>query len=147
LRRPRLLPFPFEATSIGKAKQGGQLMTAQAGQKTFGAPEIETRLKAELPRWQFRDGNLCRTYQMHGWKATLMAVNAIGHVAEIAWHHPDLMVTYNSIEVRLMSHDVKGITERDFALAKKIEELLLWQPGSPFSSPPDDPRYAYIKHS
>ena len=42
-----------------------------------------------------------------------MVVNAIGHLAEAAWHHPDLTVTYNAVEVRLMSHDAKGITERD----------------------------------
>ena len=78
-----------------------------------------------------------------------MAVNAIGHLAEAAWHHPDLLVSYNSVEVRLMSHDAKGITERDFALAKKIEELIQWRPGEeggPFSGTPQEPRYAYIKY-
>ncbi len=125
-------------------------MSAQDGQKqTYAGEEIEARLKSELPRWQFRDGHLCRTYKTHGWKGTLMVVAAIGHLAEVAWHHPDLMVTYNGVEVRLMSHDVKGITERDFALAKKIEELVQWQPGregGPFSGTPQDPRYAYVKY-
>ena len=106
-------------------------MSTEDGQKrTFAAEEIEIRLKAGLPHWQFRDGHLCREYRTHGWKGTLMVVNAIGHLAEAAWHHPDLTVTYNAVEVRLMSHDAKGITERDFALARKIEELVQWQPGT-----------------
>ncbi len=124
-------------------------MSTEDGQRTFAAEEIEARLKAELPLWQFREGHLCRKYRTHGWKSTLMVVNAIGHLAEAAWHHPDLLVTYGGVEVRLMSHDAKGITERDFALAGKIEELVQWQPGSgsgPFSGTPQDPRHAYIEY-
>jgi len=125
-------------------------MSARDTQKqTFSQQEIEARLKSELPRWQFRDGQLCRKYQTHGWKGTLMVVNAIGHLAEAAWHHPDLLASYNSVEVKLMSHDAKGITARDFALAKKIEELVQWQPGKeggPFSGTPQEPRHAYVKY-
>ncbi len=125
-------------------------MSAHDSQKqTYSEQEIEARLKSDLPRWQFRDGHLRRKYGTHGWKATLMVVNAIGHLAESAWHHPDLLVTYNAVGVSLMSHDAKGITERDFALAKKIEELVQWQPGKeggPFSGTPQEPRHAYVKY-
>ena len=123
-------------------------MSAKNSQKLYSEQEIEARLKAELPHWHFRDGHLCRKYGAHGWKGTLMVVNAIGHLAEAAWHHPDLLEP-NAVEVRLMSHDAKGITDRDFALAKKIEELVQWQPGKeggPFSGTPQEPRYAYVKY-
>ena len=49
---------------------------------------------------------------------------------------------------RLTSHDAGGVTERDLALARKIEEVVLWRPGDedgPLSGTPDDPRFAYIK--
>jgi 4a-hydroxytetrahydrobiopterin dehydratase len=124
-------------------------MSTGDGRRTFAAGEIEARLKAELPQWRHSEGHLCRNYRTHGWKSTLMVVNAIGHLAEAAWHHPDLAVTYACVEVRLMSHDAKGIAERDFALAKKIEELVQWQPGregGPFSGTPQDPRHAYIEY-
>ncbi|MGO9547352.1 MAG: 4a-hydroxytetrahydrobiopterin dehydratase [Rhodomicrobium sp.] len=125
-------------------------MSAQDSQKqTYSQHEIEEKLKSDFPHWHLRDGHICRTYQTHGWKGTLMVINAIGHLAEAAWHHPDLSVTYNSVAVRLMSHDAKGITDRDFALAKKIEELVQWQPGKeggPFTGTPHDPRHAYIKY-
>jgi 4a-hydroxytetrahydrobiopterin dehydratase len=117
--------------------------------RTYDAAEVEARLKVALPHWQYRDGQLCRVYRMHGWKSTVMAAGAIAHLAEAAWHHPDLLLSYDRIEVRLMSHDAKGITERDFALAQKIEELVLWQPGKedgPFEGTPQEPRYAYIKY-
>ncbi|WP_029354010.1 4a-hydroxytetrahydrobiopterin dehydratase [Bosea sp. 117] len=119
--------------------------------KTFSASEIEARLKAELPRWRLEDGWIRRTYKTSSWKGTLMVINAVGHLAEAAWHHPDITASYAWVEVRLMSHDAKGVTERDFQLAKKIEEFIEWQPGlAPDSAlegtPRGDLRFAYIKY-
>jgi 4a-hydroxytetrahydrobiopterin dehydratase len=125
-------------------------MSAEDGhKKTYSEQQIEVRLKPGLPHWYFKDGFICRKYRTHVWKGTLMVINAIGHLAEAAWHHPDLAASYNSVEVRLKSHDVNGITERDFELAKKIEELVSWQPGKeggPFTGTPQEPRHAYIKY-
>ena len=59
-----------------------------------------------------------------------MVTNAVGHLAEAAWHHPDMSLSYAWVEVRLMTHTAKGITEKDFALARKIEEVIGWQPGT-----------------
>ncbi|GGC73383.1 4a-hydroxytetrahydrobiopterin dehydratase [Chelatococcus reniformis] len=109
--------------------------------------EIEARLRAELPRWSLVDGTLRRTFKTAGWKATLMVVNTVGHLAEAAWHHPDLVVSYATVEVRLSTHSAKGITDFDFALARKIDEVVLWRPareGSPLEGTPTDPRHAYI---
>ncbi|MEP9377722.1 4a-hydroxytetrahydrobiopterin dehydratase [Aquabacter sp. CN5-332] len=118
--------------------------------KTFNDEDVAARLAAELPKWRLEGGEIRRIYHTHGWKSTLMAVNAIGHLAEAAWHHPDLAVSYSKVEVRLSSHDVKGITERDFALARKIEDVVLWQPGSEagaaLEGTPSDPRFAHMKH-
>jgi len=123
--------------------------TGSEPEKTYSKEDVEARLKAELPHWVFKNGEICRTYRTHGWKGTLMVINAIGHLAEAAWHHPDIAASYNSVEVRLSSHDVKGITDRDFLLAQKIEEFVHWQPageGGPLSGTPQDPRHAYIKY-
>jgi 4a-hydroxytetrahydrobiopterin dehydratase len=57
-----------------------------------------------------------------------MLVNAIGYLSEAAWHHPDLEVTWGKVWVKLRTHASGGITERDFALAKKFEDALLWRP-------------------
>ena len=92
--------------------------------------DVETRLKAELPHWRLEDGWIRRTYKTNSWKGTLMVINTVGHLAEAAWHHPDITASYAWVEVRLMSHDAKGITDKDFALAKKIEEVVQWQPGT-----------------
>ena len=118
--------------------------------EVFTEEETVERLKAELPEWYLEDGWIRRKYKTSGWKATLMVVNTVGHLAEAAWHHPDLTVSYAFVTVKLMNHSAKGVTEKDFELAKKIEEVVMWQPGSVQGSAlegtPDDPRFKYIKY-
>ncbi len=57
-----------------------------------------------------------------------MLVNAIGYVAEAAYHHPDLTVTWAKVWVKLQTHSAGGITDKDFELARKIEDIVLWRP-------------------
>ena len=85
-----------------------------------------------------------------------MVVNTVGHLAEAAWHHPDLTVSYAFVIVKLMTHDAKGITDKDFELAAKIEAVIGWQPaleakadGSKSAlegTPNEDARFKYIKY-
>lgn len=117
-------------------------------EKTYGETEIEQRLTEGLPLWYYADGHLCRRYRTGGWKATLMVVNAVGHLAEAAWHHPDIHASYADVVVKLMNHAAKGITEKDFELAAKIEAVVNWRPGtdSSLEGTPADPRYRYIRY-
>ena len=63
-----------------------------------------------------------------------MVVNTVGHLSEAAFHHPDLTVSYAFVIVKLMNHAAKGVTNKDFELARKIEEVIQWQPGEEESS-------------
>lgn len=117
---------------------------------TYSDEEIETRLKTELPHWWLEDGWIRRKYKTNSWKGTLMVINVIGHLSEVAWHHPDITASYAWVEVRLQNHAAKGITDKDFELAKKIEDVVQWQPGLEENAldgtPNDDARFAYIKY-
>jgi 4a-hydroxytetrahydrobiopterin dehydratase len=108
-------------------------MSERAKERTYTDAEVEERLKAELPKWELRDGWIRRRYKTASWKGTLMLINTVGHLAEAAWHHA-----------------AKGITDKDFALARKIEEVVQWQPakegGALEGTPGGDMRFAYIKY-
>ena len=112
--------------------------------------EFEARLKEELPHWYLENGWIRRKYKTSGWKSTLMVVNTVGHLSEAAFHHPDLTVSYAFVIVKLVNHAVKGVTNKDFELARKIEEIIMWQPGkeegSVLEGTPEDPRFKYIKY-
>lgn len=117
---------------------------------TYSDEEVVARLKAELPHWYLEDGWIRRKYKTSGWKGTLMVVNTVGHLAEAAWHHPDLTVSYAFVIVKLATHSAKGITDKDFALAAKIEQVIQWQPGKeggPLEGTPnEDQRFKYLKY-
>ena len=116
---------------------------------TYSDEEVEQRLKDELPHWYLEKGWIRRKYKTSGWKGTLMVVNTVGHLAEAAFHHPDLTVSYAFVIVKLVNHAAKGITNKDFELAHKIEEIIMWQPGKEgvaLVGTPDDPRFKYIKY-
>ncbi len=125
-------------------------MASSKQERTYLEAEIGEMLKRDLPRWSYSDGWIRRKYKTHGWKGTLMVINTVGHLAEAAWHHPDITASYAWVEVRLQNHAAKGITDKDFELAKKIEEVVSWQPGTQGGAlegtPNDDQRFAYIKY-
>ena len=118
-------------------------------EQTYTEEQIELRLAEELPKWYYENGWIRRKYKTNSWKGTLMVVNTVGHLAEAAWHHPDLTVSYAFVVVKLMNHAAKGVTNKDFALASKIEEVIQWNPGKDepdLDGVPDDQRFAYIKY-
>jgi len=118
--------------------------------KVYTENEVVEKLEKELPHWFFENGWIRRKVKTSGWKATLMVVNTVGHLAEAAWHHPDLTVSYAFVIVKLCTHDAKGITDKDFELAEKIEQVIAWQPaleeGALTGTPNDDARFKYIKY-
>ena len=118
-------------------------------EKTYTVEEIEGYLKNNLPNWYFENGWIRRKYKTSGWKGTLMVINTIGHLAEAAWHHPDISASYAFVIVKLQNHAAKGITEKDFSLAEKIESVIQWNPStedSTLEGTPEDPRFKYIKY-
>ncbi|MEM7400978.1 MAG: 4a-hydroxytetrahydrobiopterin dehydratase [Pseudomonadota bacterium] len=118
-------------------------------EETYTEEQIKQRLEQELPNWIYENGWIRRKYKTHSWKGTMLVVNTIGHLAEAAWHHPDLTVSYAFVICKLMNHAAKGVTNKDFELAKKIEEVVLWQPGleeNDLEGTPKDQRFAYIQY-
>jgi 4a-hydroxytetrahydrobiopterin dehydratase len=107
---------------------------------------IRALLVGQLDQWSYDGRFLVRRYRTGGWKSTLMVVNAIGHLAEAAWHHPEITATYPAVDVRLETHDAGGITERDLELAARIEALVTWRPDatSALEGTPSDPQHRHV---
>lgn len=96
---------------------------------TYDEAQIAQRLAA-LPGWFYENQWIRRNYKTDGWPTTLMLVNTIGYLAEAAYHHPDLAVTWGRVQVKLSTHSAGGITDKDFDLARQIEDLVLWRPAT-----------------
>lgn len=88
----------------------------------FNETEISSKLK-DIPGWNYQDGQLTRTFSFDSFLKGIDFVNNVAKTAEDADHHPDIDIRYSDIKVSVSSHDVGGITERDFNLAAKVSEL------------------------
>ncbi len=121
-----------------------------AEEHAYSEAEVTARLAKDLPHWRYENGWIRRRFKTHSWKGTLMVINTIGHLAEAAWHHPDIAASYAWVEVKLMTHTAKGVTDKDFELARKIEEVVSWRPGKEGGAlegtPETDQRFAYVKY-
>lgn len=89
---------------------------------TYDESQIVDRLR-DLHGWSYAGGVITRVYETTGFPMTLMLVNAIGYLAESADHHPDMVVKWGSVAVSLSTHSAGGITDKDFALARRIDAL------------------------
>ncbi len=106
----------------------------------YAEADVATKLAEQgLTNWQLEDGWIRRKYTTEGWPTTLMLVNAVAYLCEAAYHHADLAVTYAKVWVKLRTHSAGGITDKDFALAKQIEAVVLWRPpaGGPLEGNPN----------
>jgi 4a-hydroxytetrahydrobiopterin dehydratase len=78
---------------------------------------------AAFPEWKVEEGSrLSKTFRFPDFKTALDFVNRVGAAAEELGHHPDLHLSWGRVEATTWSHDAGGITERDFALAVRIDQ-------------------------
>jgi 4a-hydroxytetrahydrobiopterin dehydratase len=80
---------------------------------------------ADHPDWSLGDdGQLHATFTLKNFTQVMLFANAIGHLAEAADHHPDLLIHgYKNLSISLMTHHEGGITDKDFALVAQIDAL------------------------
>ncbi len=83
--------------------------------------EIASRL-SDVPGWSYDDGQLTRTFSFDAFMAGIDFVGKVAAAAEAADHHPDIDIRYSNIKVSVSSHDIGGITERDFKLAAEVSK-------------------------
>jgi 4a-hydroxytetrahydrobiopterin dehydratase len=81
----------------------------------------------QLDGWTVEDSEghmrLAKTFKFKGFMPGVELVNRIAQVAEAEGHHPDLLLSYGSLTVHLFTHAAGGLTENDFILAAKIDQL------------------------
>jgi 4a-hydroxytetrahydrobiopterin dehydratase len=76
-----------------------------------------------LPGWERRGSEIVKTFVRNDFAHAITFVNEVAEAAEAAGHHPDIDIRWNRVTLTLSSHAEGGLTERDFQLAARIEEL------------------------
>ena len=100
--------------------------------KNFAAPPMpkleENQIApalATVPQWQRQNDMISRTFQFKDFPGAMKFVNAVAALAEQAWHHPDIDIRWNKVTLTLTTHDAGGLTQKDFDLARQLDQLSL----------------------
>jgi 4a-hydroxytetrahydrobiopterin dehydratase len=84
--------------------------------------EIKSRL-AELSGWRQRGEFIVKSFDRGDFVGSVKFVDSLVGPAEEMNHHPDIAISWSQVEVAISTHAQGGLTENDFELAKKVEEL------------------------
>ena len=109
------------------------MTTAELASKTCvpcrgGVPKLQgdelVKLSKQVPEWTIEhEHHLRRLYAFPDFRTALEFVNAVGELAEQQGHHPDILLSWGKVEITIWTHKIDGLTESDFILAAKIEQL------------------------
>jgi 4a-hydroxytetrahydrobiopterin dehydratase len=87
------------------------------------SPERIEELSAQLKGWQVVDSKLKKEFKTKDFISSLKLANKIGEIAEQEYHHPDLLVRWGKVGVEIWTHAIDGLSENDFILAAKIDQI------------------------
>ena len=92
--------------------------------KVLTNKEINIKL-TNIDKWKIIDGSLCKEFEFENFVKAIEFINKIAEIAEEQKHHPVLTNSYNYLKIELKTHDINGISDKDFKLAKTIDDLKL----------------------
>jgi len=86
---------------------------------------IEVLCKSIDPSWNIIDGKaIQRTVKFKTFREAIQMVNRLADLAESEGHHPDMVISYRRLTIILCTYAIGGLSQNDFILARKIDELL-----------------------
>jgi 4a-hydroxytetrahydrobiopterin dehydratase len=88
------------------------------------------KLLSRMPGWRTANGKLHKTYECKDFNAAFGNMTRVALIAEAMNHHPEWANVWNRVSFDLVTHSVKGISDLDFVLAEKIEEIFSTQAAS-----------------
>ena len=91
--------------------------------KKLTTNEINTAKNA-VPDWQVTEDTLLRTFTFNDFTHAFGFMTKVAIVAQELNHHPDWQNVYNTVYIRLSTHDANGLTTNDFELASRIDRLV-----------------------
>jgi 4a-hydroxytetrahydrobiopterin dehydratase len=88
--------------------------------------EEAKRMSADLPDWQLdEDGDeLKQKFSFENFRQAMTFVNRIADLAEENDHHPDIEISYNTVELEFTTHKIEGLSKNDFIMAAKVSKLV-----------------------
>src|SRR3989344_5531744 len=96
----------------------------QGGMLALTEKEIKKYLQELKTEWQVKDNKkISREFKFKSFREAINFVNQVAELAEKEDHHPDMLISYRRVVMEFTTHAIGGLSENDFIMARKIEEL------------------------
>ena len=99
----------------------------KAGDKPFSPAQAE-QMRREMPAWSLEGAAIKREFQFKDFREAMVFVNEVADVAEGQGHHPDIFISYKTVRLTLTTHKIGGLSQNDFIVAARIDQLLASPP-------------------
>ncbi len=100
-----------------------ECVPCKGGVPPLSGEELE-QLKEQVDGWDVvEEHHISKTYKFPNFVKALAFVNKVGEIAEEQGHHPDIFLTWGKARIKTWTHKIDGLTESDFILAAKIDEI------------------------
>jgi len=86
--------------------------------EVLSAAEIEDRLPR---RWEHDGDEIVRTYEFTDYLHGVNFAHMVGEIAQAQFHHPEIVIRFKEVEIRLTTHDADGVTDADIQMAEFVE--------------------------
>src|SRR4051812_46812713 len=102
--------------------EGRHCVPCEGGTPKLSAEEVE-RLLGEVRGWTQRGDAIAKSVTFANFVEAMRFVNAVADLAEAEGHHPDFCVHWNRVDLTVWTHAIGGLSENDFVLAARIDDL------------------------
>ena len=94
----------------------------EGGMPPLNEGEIAKFLE-QVPTWKVEDNRVTKQFNFDDFEEAMKFVNKVALIAEREGHHPDIDIHYSQVIIELWTHAINGLSENDFIIAAKIDEL------------------------
>ncbi|OGE73877.1 MAG: 4a-hydroxytetrahydrobiopterin dehydratase [Candidatus Doudnabacteria bacterium RIFCSPLOWO2_02_FULL_42_9] len=95
----------------------------EGGIPPFSKQQVKKYLRKLNRGWKIVDNKLDKEFKFKNFVESMGFANQVALIAQAEDHHPEMEISYKKVEIELWTHAAGGLTENDFILAAKIDEL------------------------
>lgn len=96
----------------------------EGGVPTLTEEEIKKYMAQLKEGWEILEGiKIKKLFKFKDFKEAIVFVNKVANLSESEGHHPDIIIHYNEVDIVIWTHSIGGLSENDFILAAKIDNI------------------------
>lgn len=87
--------------------------------------EVLQKRMSQLNDWSLEEKKILKEFTFKDFKESILFTNQVAEIAERLYHHPTILISFNTVRIELTTHELSDLTEKDFDVAQEIDKINL----------------------